>query len=560
MIVRGAGIERRRDDECGVCPTLPATTSLRAVELPEPEMCPAALHVFTHSPPRHRLFRGALPPRRVVKIVLLIFLGATAASAQPYDLVIANGRVMDPETGLDAVRHVGITDGAIRAVSETPLEGREVLDAAGLVVAPGFIDLNTYQHGADLFRLRAGDGVTAVLNLESGAVDVAAYYDALAGRALVHYGTAVDHEMLRRVAQGDTTVETVGGVTDWPGINETRAFPELDGRALSGAETDTLAALVEQGLRDGAVAVGFGIAYTPGATHSEILRVFEIAAQHGASSHVHVRDFDATREWDELYEVIVGALRWGGDLHVNHLPAFYGPYTGEALAFLDRGRERGLSLTTECYPYTAGSTFIDSALFDGWEEWPDERFQRYEWPPTGERLTRETFGRYRERGGGVIIHPANEERQEAAVRTCLAHPLPMIASDGAWDGGTTHPRVAGTNSRVLGRYVREAGVLTLMDALRKMSLDPADHLARRVPAMRRKGRVQVGADADLVVFDPETVVDRATYREPLLPPSGIEAVLVCGEPVVRAGRALDGVPPGRPLRGAEDVGGCGPPP
>ena len=471
--------------------------------------------------------------------------------AQPYDIVLAGGRVIDPEVGLDAVRYVGITGGTIWAISETPLEGRDVIDATGLVVAPGFIDLNTYQHGDELFRLRAADGVTSALNLESGAVDMAAYYDALDGRALIHYGAAVDHESLRRIAQGDTTLRVRNGVTDWPGINDTRSFPEFDDRGLTEAETDTLTALVERGLREGAVAVGFGIAYTPGATHSEILRMFEVAARYRAASHIHVRNFDSTREWGELYEVLAGAIRWGGDLHINHLQAFYGAYTDEALAFIERARTHGLSITTECYPYTAGSTFIDSALFDDWENWPDERFQRFEWPSTGERLTRERFVQYRAQGGVVFIHPPDEEQQEAAVRTCIAHPLPMVASDGAWDGGQTHPRVAGTNSRVLGRYVREAGALTLIDALRKMSLDPADHLARRVPAMRRKGRVQVGADADLVVFDPEVVIDRATYREPLLPPVGIEVVLVAGIPVVRRGVVQEGVHPGQPIRGTK---------
>lgn len=471
--------------------------------------------------------------------------------AQPYDLVIANGRVMDPETGLDAVRHVGVTDGTIQVLSETPLEGDDTIDATGQVVAPGFIDLNTYQHGDDLYRLRAADGVTAVLQLEGGAVDVAAYYDARAGRALIHYGVAVDHGALRSMAAGDTTIEVVDGLTDWPGINQVRAMPELDYRGLTTAEEDTLVALVEQGLREGAVAIGFGIAYTPGATHSEILRMLELAAQYDASAHLHVRNYDDTREWGEMYEVLAGAVYTGGDLHINHLQSIYGRrfLIEKALRFIERARAHGLSITTECYPYTAASTFIQSALFDDWESRPDETFQRYEWPPTGERLTRETFAQYRKQGGVIIMHSSKPAQKEAAVRACLAHPLPMIASDGAWDGGQTHPRVAGTNSRILGQYVREENVLTLMDALRKMSLAPAQHLERRVPAMRRKGRVQIGADADLVVFDPATVIDRATYREPTLPPTGIEHVFVRGVPVVRDGAIQDGVLPGQPIRG-----------
>lgn len=482
-------------------------------------------------------------------LLLLLGLALTgAASAQHYDLVVAGGRVMDPETGLDAVRHVGITDGTIQAVSETRLEGREIIDATGQVVAPGFIDLNTYQHGDDLYRLRAADGVTSVLQLEGGAVDVPAYYDARASRALIHYGVAVDHGALRLIAQGDTTLDVVGGLTDWPGINKTRTFPEFDNQPLTETQLDTLAALVDRGLREGAVAVGFGIAYTPGATQTEILRMVELAARYDASAHMHLRDFHRTRDWDQLYEVFSTALLNGADLHVNHLQSHMGSYTDEALDLIDRARAGGVSVTTECYPYTAGLTFIDSALFDDWETRSDENLSRFEWPPTGERLTRETFGQYRAQGGVVIIHPSDEARQEAAVRTCLAHPLPMVASDGAWDGGQTHPRVAGTNSRVLGRYVREEGALTLMDALRKMSLDPANHLARRVPAMRHKGRVQVGADADLVIFDPATVIDRATYSEPLLPPSGIEAVLVRGVSVVRNGAMQEYVFPGQPLR------------
>ncbi len=478
----------------------------------------------------------------MVLLVLVMLAGPVNLRAEPFDLVITNGRVMDPESGLDAVRHLGIRSGTIAAISETPLQGRTTIDATGRVVAPGFIDLNTYQHGDPFFRLRAADGVTSVLYLEGGAVDVAAYYDALEGRALLHHGIAVGHGSLRNLAAGDTSLNIVDGVAESGGV------PDLNYRALTAGELDKLAEMVEQGLREGAVAVGFGIEYTPGATHSEILRVLELAERYQASAHLHLRNWDKTQDWGQFFEVFGGAIHTGGDLHINHLQSMAGSYTESSLELIDRARSSGLSIKAECYHYTAGLTFIESALFDDWESWPDENFHRYEWPATGERLTRETFARYRQQGGVVTIHPRDEAKQEAAVRACLAHPLPMIASDGAWDDGKTHPRSAGTNSRVLGRYVRDEGVLTLMEALRKMSLTPARHLERRVPGMRRKGRIRDGADADLVIFDPATVIDRATYSQSTLPPVGIETVLVGGIPVLLDGVIQEGVFPGQPIR------------
>jgi hypothetical protein len=485
--------------------------------------------------------------RGVVVLLSVLAFSALEAGAQTYDLVIANGRVMDPESGLDAVRHVGITGGTIRTISEAPLEGRDTVDATGRVLAPGFIDLNTYEHGDPFFRLRAADGVTAVLNMESGATDVPAYYDALASRALIHYGVAVSVISGRHLAAGDTTVMIIDGVPTGRGSNEVAL------RRLSPAELDELAGMVERGLSDGAVGAAFAIEYTPGATHGEVMRMAEIAARYSAPSHLHLRSWDRTRTWGELFEVFGVTIHTGGDLHVNHLNSMFGSDAEPALALIERARSFGLSITTECYPYTAGMTAMESTLFDDWEAMPDEAFQRYEWPPTGERLTRESFARYRELGGGyIVLHPPDEARQEAAVRTCLGHPLPMIASDGAWNGGQTHPRAAGTHSRVLGHYVRDEGVLTLMEALRKMSLAPAQHLESRVPSMRNKGRLQVGADADLVIFDPATVIDRATYAEPLLPPIGIETVLVNGVRVVEDGVIREGVYPGTAIRAPFD--------
>ena len=417
-----------------------------------------------------------------------------------------------------------------------------MIDAQGMVVAPGFIDLNTYEHGDPFFRLRAADGVTSVLALEAGAVDVSAYYRGLNGKAIIHYGTAIDHKSSRLLAAG-VELELVNGevVT---GISR-----DINDRALNQAELEKLAEFIETGLREGAVAVGFGIEYSPGATQEEILQMVALAAAYQAPSHMHLRDFQEPRTWSQLNEAFGAAIYTGGSININHLNSMFGRFSGQALVFIENAVEYGLPITVEVYPYTAGMTFIESALFDDWESWSDEELARLEWPANGERLTRETFPKYREQGGVVLLHARDELAQEEAIKTCVAHPLVMIASDGAYDDGQTHPRTAGTNSRVLGRYVREQGVLTLMEALRKMTIAPARHLEKRVPAMKSKGRLSVGADADIVIFDPETILDKSTYKEPLLPPVGMKAVIVNGTIILQDGRFRENVFPGKALRG-----------
>src|SRR5437762_9839193 len=175
---------------------------------------------------------------------------------------------------------------------------------------------------------------------------------------------------------------------------------------------------------------------------------------------------------------------------------------------------------------------------------PDKRLAELEWAGTGERLNRESFERYSRIGGPVVVH-TNTERM---VAVAITSPLTIIASDAYWQDGTGHPRTTGTFARVLGRYVREARSLSLMDAIRKMTLAPAQRLEARVPAMRRKGRLRVGADSDVTIFDAARVLDRSTYREPSLPPVGIEHVIVNGVSVVTNGRAVEGVTPGKAVR------------
>ena len=478
------------------------------------------------------------PPKALALLVLSIACARAGNrmpdAAEPYDVVIVGGRVIDPESKLDAVRNVGIRGGVVHAITSLPLQGRTRLDASGMVVSPGFIDLHQHDHSPASLRAKALDGVTAAFEMEMGVPDVDAWYRGIEGRAAIHFGATTGH-MYHRVSV------LTGAAPSWD-------FPSGDGtsRPATPAEVDSIRARVEAELRRGALGVGMGIEYTPGATPWEVLEMFRAAARFpGAPVHVHVRGTEPPHHWMETAELFLGTVVSGAPLHIVHANSSFGRDAPRLFEMIAAARERGLDVTTEAYPYTASMTSIRAAPFDDWEKWPDERFARFVWPPTGEHLTRESFGRYRQQGGVVVIEGMTEDR----LRPALASPLTMIASDGVLENGSAHPRLAGTYARILGRYVREERLLPLPEAIRKMTLMPAQRLEARAPAMRRKGRLREGADADITVFDASTVIDQATYREPLLPSRGIVHVLVGGVPVVRDGRLDSTATPGRAVRG-----------
>lgn len=456
-----------------------------------------------------------------------------AAPGDPFDVVIRGGRVMDPESGLDAVRDVGIRDGRIAAVSEAPLDGRDTVDARGKVVAPGFIDL--HWHGTDprSSYYEAMDGVTSTFELEIGVADVDKWYDERVGRMPINYGVAIGHAPVRMRVMND------------PGV-----FLPAGAAARNGADDAQLAAIaqgVEHGLQRGAVGVGFGLAYTAAASRREILDMFRLAARHHAAGFVHIRGASSAGSADReegLLEVIAHSSVSGAPVHVAHINSSGQDAVGRMLAIVEEARAHGVDISTEAYPYTAGMTRLESYLFDSWVDKPAAEYAKLQWAATGERLTQETFRKYRQQGGYVIIHANTEER----VRTAIAHPLTMIASDGFDIDPPSHPRAAGTFSRVLARYVREEQAIGLMQALRKMSLMPAQRLEARVPGMADKGRIRPGADADIVVFDAQRIHDVATYEQPTRFSEGMQAVLVNGRFVVREGRVVADATPGRPVR------------
>jgi dihydroorotase len=461
--------------------------------------------------------------------------GFGPADNEAYDLVIANGRVMDSESGLDAVRNVGITAGKIRAISAEKLTGKSTIDATGLVVAPGFIDLHEHGQEARNYQFQARDGVTTSLELEAGTDDVDKWYAARAGKSLINFGVSIGHIPVRMNVMHDP-----GGF-----------LPTGDAahRAATPQELAEIAALMEKGFRAGALAEGMGVNYTAAATHAEIIEMFRIAAKYGASVHVHLR-YGGIKEpatgLAALEEVIAAAAETGAALHVVHITSMGLKTTPDLIAMVEGARKHGLDVTTECYPYTAGSTALQSAVFDpGWQESMGITYKDVQWAETGERLTAESFERYRKQGGIAVIFSIPEE----TVRTALANPIVMVASDGMMiTGAKVHPRGQATFARVLGHYVREEKTLDLMTALRKMTLLPAQRLERRAPAFQAKGRIRIGADADITVFDPNRVIDKATFESPLQYSEGIPFVLVNGVPVVKNSQLVEGVFPGLAAR------------
>ena len=272
------------------------------------------------------------------------------------------------------------------------------------------------------------------------------------------------------------------------------------------------------------------------------VEVFRFAGEKRATIHTHVRSMTV----DAMQEVLANAVGTGAPLHIVHVNSMALGEIDTVLDLIGGARRLGLDVTTEAYPYTAGSTSLHSSIFDeGWQGRLGIGYGDLQWEATGERLTKETFERYRRERGTVILHFMKEEW----IETALGNDWVIVASDGMPYAPKAHPRTAGTYSRVLGRYVRERDTLDLMTALLKMSYLPARRVASMSDQMRNKGRIQVGADADIVVFDPDTVIDTATFEDGLSFSEGIRHTMVNGVFVVRDGETVEGVAPGRAIVG-----------
>jgi dihydroorotase-like cyclic amidohydrolase len=483
-----------------------------------------------------------------------------------YDLVLAGGRVVDPETGFDRVCDVGIDGDSVAAVGDG-LDGATTVDVRGLVVAPGFVDLHSHAQTLPGRRLQACDGVTTALDLEAGRSPVEIAYAREAKRGSpINYGFSASWAAARMHVMADGPLDggaaaLFGGLagTDWQ-------------RAATAAQVARILDRVSTDLAAGAVGIGVLVGYAPGVDPAEFLAVAELAAAAGVPTFTHSRDIVelAPETWvDGAEEIVRAAGTTGAHMHYCHINSTSGRHVDRVLGLVGRCQVEGAHVTTEAYPYGSGSTAIGAAFLA--PERLRERFRdttAITYLRTGERIADEA--RLRELRatdpGGLVIAEFLDETEPsdaALLRRSLVFPDAIVASDGmpplwtdaarmdltAWplpSEAVTHPRTAGTFGRAL-RLWRQEGA-PLMEAVRRATLLPAQVLGGSVPAMRRKGRVQAGTDADLVVFDELRVTDQATYDASTRPSSGIAHVVVGGTFVVLDGELVPDALPGRAVR------------
>lgn len=464
-----------------------------------------------------------------------------------FELAILNGRIIDPEREVEFVGNLGINNGVIEYIGSNSVKGVKELDCTGLTISPGFIDLHSHGQDPENYSIQVSDGVTSALELEYGTDDVEAWYSSRKGKACVNYGVSVGHIPVRTTIMNDPGGENTQ-TSELKG--EIIRLPVADGanKPASKLEIKRINEMIENGLKNGAVAVGMGIAYTPGASWWEVLEVFKLASRYNAVCHVHMRGWGPNPPNDAiegLSELIAASAISGASLHLVHIGSIGNVMVPELLSMIKDASSNRLDVTTECYPYSAGMTGIEAPMLnEGWQKKTGMDYGNLEWADTSERLNEDSFRKYREIGGMVILHMISDE----IVNLAVSSDITMIATDGYIKNGKGHPRTAGSYTKVLGEYVREKKSLSMIDAIKKMSLMPALRMEKLVPSMNKKGRIRIGADADLAIFDPKTVIDKSTYGNPTLSPVGMVHVVVNGIVVVENEKFISGLNHGLPIR------------
>jgi hypothetical protein len=515
-------------------------------------------------------------------LMALALIGAVAAHAQDYDVVLKGGRVMDPETSLDAVMNVGIKGGKIAAVTKDELSGKEIIDVTGLVVSPGFID--THQHSLDIAdgRLAAQDGTTTHMELEFGRSPVAEAYDIIEKRGghPINYGYAASWPMRRAEVMGG-----YDGEGTFEGLEEAFFAGGGWGTTVSTPEQEKqILALIQKDFDDGAIALGFPPAYGSGAGMQESIKLWKMAATNNLPVSVHVRYqsmLDPNSSVQAMNEML--GLAAASDAHAIlchiQLLGLSDPYM--MLDVIDAGRKAGLKLTTEVYPFgvTAPPIAADYLQWDNaderigfkWNEIRTEKTPHYTFKDKAD------FKKYQKDNPNEFVQmeyiDESTPKGLAAMRAAVTFPETIPAADGtpiAWEGkpkgaeklglgsgvdvwplpkdASGQPRTTSTHAIILGKWVREQGALTLMQALANSSYVPAKALGQHIPQFNTKGRLQVGMDADITVFDAKTVKANATWDDVAALNDGFHFTLVNGFFILKDGKIVTDVLPGQPIR------------
>ncbi len=505
------------------------------------------MEVHHHSHPEHTGHRKKWTHYFLPIFMFCICLNATAQSTIEYDIVLSGGRVIDPETKLDAIRNVGILNNRIAQISSETLKGKQTINVSGLVVAPGFIDMHIHGRSNVEQEYQLHDGITTALELEWGIEHLAKWYESRKGKALINYGASVNwpFERFKAIDKYKTSVDSLLQITQRGEATigtMTNTILRAATENISPAEMNQTLANIKASLAEGGIGIGAPIGYLPKSNPNEMYQVYKLAGELQALMFSHVRQPDII----SVQEAIAVAMLTGAPLHIVHINSMSLGNIQLSLDMVTAAKNKGFDITTELYPYTAGSTALQSAMFDeGWQQRLGISYGDLQWVATGERLTKETFDAYRKTGGVVILHVMKPEW----IKTGIAAPGVMIASDGMTYAKLAHPRTAGTFSRVLGKYVREDKVLDLSTAIEKMTLLPAKRLENIAPMMRFKGRIQVGADADITIFNPDAIIDKATFEKGLEFSVGIEYVMVNGNLILKNGKTVTNIFPGQAVYG-----------
>jgi len=507
--------------------------------------------------------------RPLIVLALASTVSVSAAilpADEPYELVISSGCVIDPETRLQAVRHIGINGHTIVAISEDPLEGKRVLDAAGGIVAPGFIDFHAHGQNIPADRMQAFDGVTTALELESGILPVGPWYDIQrrTGR-VINYGVAAAWTYAR--------VSALEGIEPEPTLKwfqDAYALTRWVNDVADDAQTQEILRRVEQGIDEGSIGIGLNSGYAPGYGYKEVLAVHQLAAQRKVPTFTHIRNLSgvdpnsSVQAYGELISFATGA---GSHVHICHLNSTSLGDIPIATRIIRDAQDRGATITVEAYPYGAGSGAVNAAMFQPANmKRMNARAEDIEY--LGKPLTEEKLRQMQKDSPGEIIvwHYYRLPRDQHLLDQAVLYPGGIIASDAmpwidktngkiidadVWplpDNAFAHPRTAATFVKFLIDYVRDRQAEPLIDAIARCSYRPATILQEYVPQMEKKGRIQEGADADLIVFAMDELKVQATYTDPNQHTLGMRHVIVNGTPIITEGALDTNAFPGQPIR------------